>query len=109
MNRVEKPWGYEEWVEVNERYVVKRLFMERGNACSLQYHNHKRETIVVLEGTLNLEVEGDISVLGPFDTVTIRPGEVHRMAAKTDDCLYLESSTPELDDVVRVQDHYGRT
>ena len=108
MERIEKPWGHEEWVEINERYVVKRLFMKKGHQCSLQYHVKKQETVVVLEGMLTLLLDGKARTMSPFDTVTIPPGLRHRMIAEHSDCLYLEASTPELDDVVRLEDAYGR-
>jgi mannose-6-phosphate isomerase-like protein (cupin superfamily) len=114
MKRIEKPWGYEEILEVNDKYVVKRLFMKAGNRCSLQYHEQKRETILVISGTLlfTTNFEGSDStwediVLNPGDCHTIVPGRTHRMEGITD-VIYLETSTPELDDVVRVKDDYGR-
>ena len=108
MERIEKPWGYEECVEINERYVVKRLFMKKGHRCSLQYHEHKRETVTILQGTLTVLLDGERRQMKPFDTVTIPPGLTHRMIAEDTDCLYMEASTPELDDVVRIEDAYGR-
>ena len=108
MQRIEKPWGYEEWLEVNDRYVVKRLFMRRGHQCSLQYHERKKETVVVLDGTLTVLLDGEVLTIKPFDMITIPPGQRHRMRADELDCLYLEASTPELDDVVRIEDAYGR-
>ena len=108
MNKVEKPWGYEEWVEVNKKYVVKRLFMKKGNQCSLQYHEKKKETVMILTGTLTVFCNDEVLYLKPFDALTINPHEIHRMFAEKEDCLYLECSTPELEDVVRVEDEYGR-
>ncbi len=110
--RVEKPWGYEELVECNDKYVVKKLFMKKGHKCSLQYHKLKRETIMVLTGELLISIGKDTEsletkVYGPGETVTILPYTVHRMEAQ-EDCLYSETSTNELWDVVRLQDSYGR-
>ena len=112
-NRIIKPWGYEELVHVGDEYVVKRLFMKAGNSCSLQYHELKHETIIVFEGSLCFTIgpsENDLEeqILNPGDTWVIEPGTVHRMSALTD-CLYFEASTPQLDDVVRLQDQYGRS
>jgi hypothetical protein len=106
--RIEKPWGYEELVECNDKYVVKKLFMKKGNSCSLQYHELKKETIVVLSGVLNIIV-GETSREYRFgETVTIAPYTVHRMEA-VEDSLYMETSTNELFDVVRLKDAYGRS
>jgi len=110
--KVEKPWGYEELVEINDKYVVKKLFMKQGHKCSTQYHELKKETIVVLTGVLNISIGPSLETLEtkpyhPGDTVTIAPYTVHRMEA-AEDCLYLETSTNELWDVVRLQDSYGR-
>jgi mannose-6-phosphate isomerase len=113
--KVEKPWGYEELVECNDRYVVKKLFMLKGNACSIQYHELKTETITVLTGLLRIYI-GEIGE--PIDklqfrdydigeTVTIKPYTVHRMEA-IEHCLYIECSTNELWDVIRLQDNYNR-
>ena len=110
--RIEKPWGYEELVEHNANYVVKKLFMKQGHSCSLQYHELKTETIVVLKGKLNIYIGSTMETLEKKefcegDHVTIRPYTIHRMEG-LEDCLYLESSTNELWDVVRLQDNYGR-
>jgi mannose-6-phosphate isomerase len=110
--KVEKPWGYEELVECNDKYVVKKLFMKKGHACSIQYHELKRETIVVLSGKLNIYTGDSLETLsykeyGHGDTITIEPYTIHRMES-VEDCLYIETSTNELWDVVRLQDNYGR-
>ena len=109
----EKPWGYEDLIENNNRYVVKKLFMKKGYRCSLQYHNKKKETIYILEGKLRILNEAKDGSFSsdhdyvPGQHITIEPGNTHRMTA-IEDSLYLEASTPELDDVVRVEDDYGR-
>jgi quercetin dioxygenase-like cupin family protein len=92
--------------------MVKRLTMWKGNRCSLQLHNYKCETIYVLEGTLRILAGPDAQHLDDTiyrsgQDITIRPGEVHRMEA-VEDCVYLEASTPELEDVVRLEDDYDR-
>ena len=112
-SHIEKPWGYEELVEHNSMYVVKKLFMKKDHMCSLQYHELKTETIVVLDGRLNIYVGATVETLEKKEyvageSVTILPYTVHRMEG-AEDCLYLEASTNELWDVVRLQDNYGRS
>ncbi len=107
---VDKPWGSETLLEVNGAYAVKRLTMNKGKRCSLQVHEKKRETIYVLSGTLQVKIgDEDKSVLlqkGSF--ITIASSVAHRMSAPMGKVEYLECSTPELDDVVRLSDDYGR-
>jgi mannose-6-phosphate isomerase len=108
-----KPWGQEETIELNDRYMVKKLTMRAGHRCSLQYHNFKRETIYVLAGQLKIVYgpsrESLIErVFAPGESITLERGVVHRMEGVTES-VYLESSTPETDDVVRLQDDYART
>jgi len=112
MKIIEKPWGREEVVEVNNKYMVKKLTMFTGHRCSLQYHNIKKETIYVLSGVLKItqgvsqsELEEKLYRAG--DTVTILPGIIHRMEG-VEESIYLEASTPEMDDVVRLDDDYHR-
>lgn len=111
--KTEKPWGYEELIECNDRYVVKKLFMKQGNACSIQYHKLKTETIVVLSGLLRIYIgtigEPDLIYMDYSigQTITINPYTIHRMEA-LEDSLYIECSTNELWDIVRLQDNYGR-
>jgi mannose-6-phosphate isomerase len=112
--RVEKPWGYEIWWARTERYVGKILHVKKGESLSLQYHNVKEETIRIQSGRLLLEIgaadeEGQLRRvdMGPGDVMHIAPRTVHRMTG-LEDCDVLEVSTPELDDVVRLEDRYGR-
>jgi mannose-6-phosphate isomerase-like protein (cupin superfamily) len=109
--RVEKPWGYELIWAHAPRYVGKILHINRGHRLSLQYHNRKEETIHVLAGQLRLVVDEGTGLaeidLAPGDSYHIAPLTKHRMIAITD-CDLLEASTPELDDVVRLEDAYGR-
>jgi mannose-6-phosphate isomerase-like protein (cupin superfamily) len=110
--KIEKPWGWEKWLEVNDQYVVKELFMMSGNSCSLQYHEKKHESFYVIKGQLSFEVGEDnhnlvTLILNAGDYYTIKPKIVHRMTALTDS-LYIESSTNFLDDVIRLEDKYGR-
>lgn len=111
--RVEKPWGYEIiWAET-DRYVGKILHVQAGEALSLQYHEEKDETIFVLSGEVQLLAGPSVEELQEFrmvegDRFHTRPGTVHRMIAVEDTDL-LEASTPHLDDVVRLEDRYGRS
>lgn len=109
--RVDKPWGYELVWAHTERYVGKVLHINKGEALSYQYHRVKDETIRLLTGKLEMdvEVEGKRSQLElmPGDCLHIVPGMKHRMTA-LEDCEVVEVSTPELDDVVRLEDRYGR-
>ena len=111
ITRVEKPWGYELWWARTDRYVGKLMHVKAGHQLSLQYHVVKDETIHLQRGELVLLVdEGGVLVerkLAPGESYHIRPGTRHRMSAITD-CDVLEVSTPELDDVVRLEDAYGR-
>jgi mannose-6-phosphate isomerase len=112
--RVEKPWGHELWWARTERYVGKLLHVKKGHSLSLQYHEVKDETIMVQSGRLLFETgeRGSSAPLerremGPGEVFHITPGTVHRMTG-LEDCDILEVSTPELDDVVRLEDRYGR-
>ncbi len=111
MKRVEKPWGYELWWAQTDRYVGKLIHVNKGHALSLQYHNRKDETIYVHAGRILFEMqEGEALVqreLGPGDAVHVVPPTVHRMTALEDSDVF-EVSTPETDDVVRLEDRYGR-
>jgi len=111
--RVDKPWGWElVWAET-DAYVGKLLFIEAGEALSLQYHEVKDESWLVREGRARVELgeagSGDLEEIEivPGDALRYRPGTVHRLTA-VEDTLIVEVSTPHLDDVVRVEDRYGR-
>ena len=112
MNKKEKPWGWELLLEKNDKYVLKKLFMKKGECCSLQYHKNKHETIYVLSGVLRIQ-HGDnrdklaYLDLNPNDIFVCPNGCVHRMIG-AEDCVYLEASTPEMDDIIRLEDNYGR-
>jgi len=112
VRRVEKPWGYELHWARTDRYVGKVIHVDKGHALSLQYHEVKDETIHLWSGKLLFEVEVDGQLTGremlPGESVHITPGTVHRMTAIEDSDI-LEASTAELDDVVRLEDRYGRT
>jgi quercetin dioxygenase-like cupin family protein len=109
---VDKPWGHELIWAHTERYVGKILHIKKGERLSLQYHVHKDETIMVLAGRMELEFYEDgkppeRKVLEARQPFHIRPGLRHRMIA-LEDCDVVEVSTTELDDVVRLEDKYGR-
>ena len=109
--RVDKPWGYELHWAKTERYVGKIIHVDAGHALSLQYHRVKDETILIWSGRIRFETgQGDSRVareMGPGESVHIAPGTVHRMTALEPTDIF-EVSTPELDDVVRLEDRYGR-
>jgi len=112
MRIIEKPWGKEEVIEINDRYMMKKLTMWKGHRCSLQYHQVKHETIYVLSGQLRIysglsQNELQARIFSAGETIAIVPGIIHRMEA-VEDSIYLEASTPEMDDVVRLSDDYKR-
>lgn len=111
IKRVEKPWGHELWWAVTDRYVGKILHVKAGHQLSLQYHVEKTETIHLQRGEMLLVIdEGEGLVekrMLPGQSQHIPAGTRHRMVAISD-CDILEVSTPELDDVVRLEDAYGR-
>jgi mannose-6-phosphate isomerase len=108
---VAKPWGYELIWARTDRYVGKVLHINKGESLSYQYHRVKDETIRLLEGMMDMDLESDgersTIRLKPGECLHITPGMKHRMTA-VETCDVLEVSTPELDDVVRLEDRYGR-
>jgi mannose-6-phosphate isomerase len=111
--RVEKPWGYELIWALSEEYAGKLLSVNAGQQLSLQFHRQKDESWYLLEGVAELEFAAPgektttAEVVRPGAAFRIRPGTVHRIRA-LEDVLMLEVSTPRLDDVVRLEDDYGR-
>lgn len=109
--RVPKPWGHEIIFAHTDRYVGKILHIEKGHRLSRQYHRTKDETLTVLSGILGLEIGAapDIErrLLREGDAFRVPPGTVHRFVA-VESCDLIEVSTPELGDVVRIEDEYGR-
>jgi mannose-6-phosphate isomerase-like protein (cupin superfamily) len=111
VQRIPKPWGYELIFAKTGRYVGKILHVNRGECLSLQYHEMKEETLFVVRGELKLTIEYD----GERRLVPLRAGQafhipprlIHRMEA-VEDTDVAEVSTPELDDVIRLEDRYGR-
>lgn len=108
---VEKPWGKELWVAHTDKYALKIIEFKQGSRSSLQYHNKKAEHIFVETGLLKAEEEinGEmvVTVYGPGSVIENPPLKKHRIEA-LEDVRLIEVSTPELDDVVRVEDDYGR-
>jgi mannose-6-phosphate isomerase len=112
VERVEKPWGYEIVFAHTDGYCGKILFVRAGEQLSLQFHRVKDEVVYLHDGRIELEVgdpDGPLEreVVGPGHAFRFTPGVVHRWRALEDSLLF-EASTPELDDVVRLADRYGR-
>ena len=110
--RVEKPWGYELRWAVTDRYAGKLIHIDQGHRLSLQYHVQKEESIHVISGVMELLLEGnggeiETHRLTAGMSAHIRPGRTHRFVALEDTDL-VEVSSPEIDDVVRLEDRYGR-
>ncbi len=105
---VEKPWGKEVWWAHTPRYAGKTIYVNAGHSLSLQYHQRKSETMFFSSGEGTLYLGGEEIPIKPGLSVDIPPGTVHRVRARTDLVLH-EASTPEMDDVVRLDDNYGRT
>ena len=111
-HKVEKPWGYELRWAITDGYAGKILHVRKGEALSLQYHERKDEYQYVVRGAVEMELGGEDGVLttrrmGVGDTLHITPGTRHRLTALEDTDIF-EVSTPEIDDVIRLEDRYGR-
>jgi mannose-6-phosphate isomerase-like protein (cupin superfamily) len=112
VKRIEKPWGHELIYASTERYAGKLLFVKAGEQLSLQFHREKDETLYVHSGRVEFEIGDpgkptDSEVVVPGRAFHLPPGTVHRIRA-LEDTVILEVSTPELEDVVRLEDRYGR-
>ena len=110
--KIEKPWGYELHWAITDLYVAKILHINKGEALSLQYHERKDEFQYVFKGAVDIEVggaDGNLAIhrMSAGDTLHITPGTRHRLTAVEDADIF-EVSTPEIDDVVRLEDRYGR-
>jgi mannose-6-phosphate isomerase-like protein (cupin superfamily) len=110
--KTEKPWGFELLLAHTPGYAGKVIFVKKGHRLSLQYHEEKDETMYVSDGKAMLETEGNdgrmsSAVLTTGQCIQIPPGTRHRLKAIEDTTIF-EVSTPELEDVVRVEDDYGR-
>lgn len=114
MKRVDKPWGHEIIWANSDRIAGKVLNIKKGHRLSLQYHQKKEEAIYVMQGKLFLTTvdskSGDQieTCLSPGDSHHVYPGDVHRFEARDEDVVLVEVSTPELYDVVRIEDDYKR-
>jgi len=104
---IPKPWGRELWLVQTDKYAGKILEINKGTQLSLQYHEEKKESMFMLKGEMIMTNGKNETVMKEGDCVTIEPGQVHRLIAKTD-VRVIEVSTPELHDVVRMQDEYDR-
>ena len=109
---IKKPWGWENRFAITDRYLGKVIHVNRGEMLSLQYHRQKDETLLVVKGVMDLQLENDHGQmqtlrLTPGMLQRILPGRKHRMIA-IEDCEFFEVSSPEIDDVVRLEDKYGR-
>jgi len=112
LRRVEKPWGHEVIFAVTKDYVGKVLHILAGRSLSLQFHKVKEETIFLQSGRMRFEIENTDGAMEAFELTPgvafhIQPNRKHRMTA-LEDCEVFEVSTPHLDDVVRLEDKYGR-
>jgi mannose-6-phosphate isomerase-like protein (cupin superfamily) len=112
-NVTPKPWGHEVILAKNDKYVVKQLFVKAGHRLSLQYHRQKIEHITLVDGKAHMFLEYDDGItqfkMERMDPVPIDAGVIHRLSADSEeDALLVEVSTPELDDVERLEDDYGR-
>jgi mannose-6-phosphate isomerase len=111
--KVDKPWGHELIWALTDDYCGKLLFVKAGESLSLQFHREKDESWLVLAGRAELELGEpgkkalSTEVVGPDAAFHITPGTVHRLRA-LEDTTILEVSTPQIDDVVRLEDEYGR-
>ena len=113
LKRIEKPWGYELLWARTADYAGKILHIRKGHKLSLQYHRRKEETILLRSGRMLLVLEDDHGILREIyvaagEAYHIPVARKHRMIALDEDCEVLEVSTSELDDVVRIEDSYGR-
>ncbi len=110
--KIEKPWGYELLFALTGKYAGKLLYVKQGHRLSLQYHRKKEETLYIYEGKALVEIEGENGKLVEYEMVSgdsfhLPPMTKHRMKA-LEDTMFFEVSTPELDDVERLDDDYGR-
>lgn len=108
VERIPKPWGHEMIFARTKKYVGKILVIEKGHRLSLQLHRRKHESLMVLRGRLKLRLGKKTSTVGPGAAFTVPPRTIHRFEAPKGRVTLIEVSTPELWDVVRLQDDYGR-
>ena len=113
MKVVHKPWGKEEWLELNDAYCYKRIYINAGYKTSYQYHEFKRETNYIIEGTAEIWLENEEGIvekkiMKAGEYFNVAPPRKHRVIAITDIILQ-EVSTPHVDDVIRINDEFNRT
>jgi NDP-sugar pyrophosphorylase family protein/mannose-6-phosphate isomerase-like protein (cupin superfamily) len=113
MKTIHKPWGREEWLELNDKYCYKRIYINAGYKTSYQYHNFKKETNYIISGEAEIWLENDEGIVEKTlmkagDYFNVTPPKKHRVIALTDIILQ-EVSTPEVDDVFRIDDEFART
>ena len=112
VEKIEKPWGYEKILQKGDRVVVKEMKINAGKRMSLQYHIKKEEIIVVLTGCLvvwDSDNDKNVKMYYPGESIHIKPGCIHRFGSIDQmDTLVIEASTPELEDVIRLADDFGR-
>ena len=104
---ITKPWGYEEIIIKTNKYVLKLLHIQQGKRLSLQYHNVKEETMYIIKGVVEIQWGQMVHIKLAGEHSHIPPKCIHRVTAVTDADIF-EVSTPELDDIVRLEDDYGR-
>ena len=109
---VEKPWGYEKWLALTDSYALKEIFLKKGSRTSFQYHEKKEEHSYLIKGRLSIEEDDEngnivVNEYGVGEITHAKPFARHRVTA-LEDAIYIEVSTPYLDDVVRIEDDYNR-
>lgn len=104
---VSKPWGYEYVFIKTDNYVGKVLHIEEGHRISLQYHEIKSETLYIIKGRCEIILGTELNIVEKGATIHIKAGEIHRIRALSE-CEIIEISTPEIDDIVRLEDDYNR-
>lgn len=109
MKKIKKPWGWELWFAHTSKYVGKIIFIKKGHRLSRQYHRYKHETVYAEEGTWVLQIGRRQKRMRPGCAAVIPPRTIHRFTAPYQNVRLLEVSTPQVNDVVRLEDDYGRT
>ena len=109
---VSKPWGLESWIELNDKYCYKRIYINAGYQTSLQYHNFKLETNYIIDGEAEVTLENDngiieVIIMEKDECFTVLPKRKHRVKAITD-LILQEVSTPDINDVIRIEDDFNR-
>lgn len=112
MQIIQKPWGEEMWITSNEHYVFRILHIKKGASVSLQYHRKKVETLYIEKGSAEYTIQRpgelrQVCLIRAGDILEHQPYEIHREKA-LEDMKIIEISTPEIDDIIRLEDEYGR-